>query len=167
MNNSGVNNNLSSSNRPSDNRSARISSPPPSSHMAIPPRQESAPRAQSARPSGEQAGRPPHESRAQSAPRPAPQARQSAPRPAPQARQSAPRPAPQARQSAPRPAPRQGREPPSLAPVPHGRKTLRLGIRQMSENNDKRQAFQVLSVYSASAPIGAGLFSARNPADPV
>jgi hypothetical protein len=108
--------NRTSSNRPSDNRSAKAS-PPPSSHASNPPRRESTPRAQTARPSGQsrpqsgQATRPSDEAHS----RPAPQVRQSAPRPAPQARQIAPRPAPQPRQNAAKPAPNSARahnEPP-------------------------------------------------------
>ena len=80
-----MNNDRTNSNRPSDTRSARTYSPPPSSHTSNPPRQESAPRTQNTRPSsqarpyGGQAARPSYESHAQNAPRPAPPARQSEP----------------------------------------------------------------------------------------
>jgi hypothetical protein len=94
-----------SSNQPAESHT-KTSSPQPGSHTSNTPRRESAPRAQNVRPSIEsrppsgQAARAYHESRPQSAPRPAPQARQSAPRPASQAREPATAPRPQ-RQSAP------------------------------------------------------------------
>jgi hypothetical protein len=93
-----------SSHGPADSHTKTFS-PQPGTHTSNTPRMESAPRAQSLRPSIEsrppsgQAARAYHESRPQSAPRPAPQARQSAPRPAPQARENTARPS----ASAPRP----------------------------------------------------------------
>jgi hypothetical protein len=100
-----------SSNGPADSHTKTFS-PQPGSHTSNTPRRESAPRAQNVRPSIEsrppsgQAARAYHESRPQSAPRPAPQARQSAPRPAPQARENTARP------SASAPRPQRQSEPP-------------------------------------------------------
>jgi hypothetical protein len=100
-----------SSNGPADSHTKTFS-PQPGSHTSNAPRRESAPRAQNVRPSIEsrppsgQAARAYHESRPQSAPRPAPQARQSAPRPAPQAWENTARP------SASVPRPQRQSEPP-------------------------------------------------------